>query len=182
MVRLFYAVEIDEEIKKALRPALDPIRKLGNHVRVAGSGGMHLTLLFLGEQPEDVVPDFVQIGRDAVEMARPCSVAIGPPGYFPRVSYLTLTGEIETLGMIASMLNETCSGYLEKQETRPFKAHLTLARHKKNISGQEKEKIGKEFSGFEGRSWIIDELVLFKSDLTPKGAIYTVLGKFKFGG
>lgn len=181
-MRLFYAVEVDEGVRKNLRTSLDSLRRLGSHIRPVGAGGMHITLLFLGEQPEEIVPDFLQFGKDAVEMARPCTVEIGPPGYFSRVSYLTLTGEIETLAMISSMLKETCSGYLENPDTRPVKAHLTLARHKKNISSSEKEKIVEDVAKCEGMSWVIDELVLFNSDLTPKGAIYTELGRFKFGG
>lgn len=181
MVRLFYAVEVDEDIKASLRPGLNAMSSLGRHVRTVKPTGMHITLLFLGEQPKEVVTDFVSFGKDAVSMARPCTLQIGTPGFFPSVSYLTLTGEIETLVMISSMLKETCSGYLERPDTRPFKAHLTLARHKQKIAGKEKDIILREFKGIEGSSWEVDELVLYKSDLTPKGAIYTDLGRFKFG-
>jgi 2'-5' RNA ligase len=181
MVRLFYAVEIDDGIKRSLAHEVIALRNLGRHVRPVGSHGMHITLLFLGEQPDNVLEDFIGFGHDAVAMARPCKLEIGPAGFFPRVSFLTLIGEIETLLMVSSMLKQTCSGYLERPDDREFKAHLTLARHKQKISMVEKEVIRKAFAGFKGQSWLVNEIVLIKSDLTPKGAVYTAIERFKFG-
>jgi len=182
MPRLFFAIDLPEELKEPLAPATLSLRNLGRHVRPVGRHAFHLTLLFLGEQPEEILPDLSAIGADAVAAARPCRLALGPPGFFSRVSFLTLIGEIETLSVVSGVLADACSGYLDRPETRPFKAHVTIARHKKNVKPNEKEQIRETFSPFEGRSWVTDELILFKSDLTPKGAIYTALERFPFGG
>lgn len=180
-MRLFYAIDLPDDIKRPIAECLPELRKLGHHIRPVRESGMHLTLLFLGEMPESVLPDLSEYGTNAVAAARPCRLEIGPVGFFPRVSFLTLTGEIETLILVSSVLADTCSGYLEKPETRPFKAHVTLARHKQKIRSGEKDRIKGIYSQFQGLSWIADELVLYESELTSKGAIYTAIERFKFG-
>lgn len=182
MPRLFYAIDLPAELKDELAPSVMSLRDLGRHVRPVGRHAFHLTLLFLGEQPATALEDFVAFGHDAVAPARPCKLALGPSGFFPRVSFLTLTGETETLMVISSVLHETCASYMERPDDRPFKAHITLARLKKKLRPSEKGKIAEAFAKFEGRSWVADELILFQSDLTPKGAIYTVIERFPFSG
>jgi len=68
------------------------------------------------------------------------------------------------------------------REQRPFRAHLTLARIKSpqglgGLDGVLTAK-GSESAG----NFTATGLTLFKSDLTPKGAIYTTLGHFPFQG
>jgi 2'-5' RNA ligase len=70
---------------------------------------------------------------------------------------------------------------MEQPDTKPFRAHVTLARHKQKISSSEKGKIAEMFATFEGREFTADELVLYESELTPRGAKYTALERFKFG-
>ena len=181
MPRLFFAIDLPHELKDVLAPRALALRDLGRHVRPVGRHSFHLTLLFLGDQPDTSIPDFNEIAESATGPARACEIAIGPVGFFPRVSFLTLTGELETLAMVSSVLKSGCVNYLEQPDTRPFKPHVTLARHRKNVSQSEKERIEREFSEFEGRSWVADELVLFESELTPKGAVYTVVERYGFG-
>jgi 2'-5' RNA ligase len=182
MPRLFYAVDLPDDIKDVIAPVVSSLRDLGRDVRPVGRHGFHLTLLFLGDQPASAIADFAEFGSNAVAPARPCQLALGLPGFFPRVSFLTLKGETETLAVISSVLNDSCADYLEQPETRPFKPHVTLARHKSRIDPRQKERIVELFAPFEGRSWTADELVLFESELTPKGAIYSAVERFRFGG
>jgi 2'-5' RNA ligase len=182
MQRLFFAIDLPDTLKEALEPGAESLRDLGRHVRPVRRGGYHITMLFLGEQPDSNIPYLGKLARQAVEGARPCKLEISGIGFFPRVSFLTLSGEIETLTIIASILADSCVDFLEKPETRRFKAHVTLARHKKKVTPSEKDRIRDAFAEFKGQSWIADELVLFSSELTPQGAIYTPVENFRFGG
>ena len=182
MPRLFYAVDLPQELKSALSSLAPELKSLGRHIRPVSTASYHLTMLFLGDQPGSLIEDLVRIGNESVANARPCRLTVGPAGFFPRVSFLTLTGELETLSVISVVLRDLCSAYLEQPDTKPFRAHVTLARHKKKISATEKGKIAEIFAPFEGREFTADELVLYESELTPKGAIYTVVERFRFGG
>lgn len=182
MPRLFFAIDLPGDIKDRLSPVPQLLRLVGPHVRPVGRGSLHLTCLFLGEQPEHAIADLCELAIQAVTPARACVLEIGPPGFFPRVSFLTLTGEIETLAMISHVLGEACGSYLERPEDRPFAAHVTMARLKRGLTSSEKAKIVEILSPFQGLGWVATEMILFKSDLTPKGPIYTPVERLPFGG
>jgi 2'-5' RNA ligase len=181
MPRLFYAIDLPQELKNELSCIAPELKALGRHIRPVSLGSYHLTMLFLGDQVASSIVELERIGREAVANARPCRLTVGPIGFFPRVSYLTLTGETETLSVISVVLRDLCSSYLEQPDTKPFRAHVTLARHKKKASRAEKEKISEMYAPFEGMQFTSDELVLYESELTPSGAIYTAVDRFKFG-
>jgi len=181
-MRLFYAIEVPEKLKHSLTNRLISLKNLGRHVRPVSPDGIHLTLLFLGEQSKSDLDGILSLGRCAVSAARPCELKIGPVGFFPNVSFLTLMGELATLRVISSVLKDGCAEYLEKPDDRPFKAHVTLARHKEKIQPVEKDRIRELFGEFEGLTWTANELVLFESELTSRGAIYTAIERFPFRG
>ena len=84
-------------------------------------------------------------------------------------------------------MNEFVNKVLErlkgiKGDEKPFSPHLTVARVK---SGRRREALLdliQEFRDFEFGWDSIDELKLKKSELTPKGPIYTDLYVYKLGG
>ena len=182
MLRLFYAIDLPDVLKSRLEKVNAQPGIFGSHVKPVKGASFHLTMLFLGDQPEGNLKALGEAGKNSVLTARPCELVIGKAGFFPRVSFLTLTGDIETLAFISMNLAVECEKYLEKPETRPFKAHVTIARHKKPVSRSEKETITEMFREFEGERIRIEGLVLFKSELTRSGAIYTILEKFPFSG
>ena len=182
MPRLFYAIDMPEDIKREITEVNESLRELGRHVRPVSHGSFHLTMLFLGDQPGRILPELCDIGRAAVQNARPCALETGQAGFFPRVSFLTLTGEIDTLRLISIHLATECEKFLEEPENRPFKAHVTLARHKERVTPSEKEFIRKMFERFEGKRFVFDELILYESELSRQGAKYTPIEKFKFSG
>ena len=81
----------------------------------------------------------------------------------------------------------TCSSYCKKtldekletigfsKEKRPFKGHLTLGRIKDKIDPKRLNDVLKEFNKFESEDFFADRIILYKSELKPKGAVYTKL-------
>ena len=169
--------DIQEVLKKTLRGSISWVRP----------EGIHLTLKFFGDiAAEDLQPISEVVSGQATGM-RPLHLNIKGLGVFPgirrpRVLWLGVGGEVAQLIALQGVLDqgfETCG---IKKEERPFRAHLTLARIKspQGLSGLDKvleEKEAESAGSFEAKS-----LILFKSDLTPKGAIYTVLADFPFQG
>jgi 2'-5' RNA ligase len=169
--------DIQEVLKKTLRGSISWVRP----------EGIHLTLKFFGDMAADNLPPISEVvSRQAAGM-RPLHLNIKGLGVFPgirrpRVLWLGVGGEVARLIVLQKVLAqgfETCG---IKKEERPFRAHLTLARIKspQGLSGLDKvleEKEAESAGSFEAKG-----LILFKSDLTPKGAIYTVLADFPFQG
>ena len=169
--------DIQEVLKKTLRGSISWVRP----------EGIHLTLKFFGDMAADNLPPISEVvSRQAAGM-RPLHLNIKGLGVFPgirrpRILWLGVGPEVARLIALQRVLDqgfETCG---IKKEERPFRAHLTLARIKspQGLSGLDKvleEKEAESAGSFEAKS-----LILFKSDLTPKGAIYTVLADFPFQG
>jgi 2'-5' RNA ligase len=169
--------DIQEVLKKTLRDSISWVRP----------EGIHLTLKFFGDIAAEALQPISEVVSGQAAGTRPLHLNIKGLGVFPgirrpRVLWLGVGGEVARLIALQRVLDqgfETCG---IKQEERPFRAHLTLARIKspQGLSGLDKvleEKEAESAGPFEAKG-----LILFKSDLTPKGAIYTVLADFPFQG
>ena len=169
--------DIQEVLKKTLRGSISWVRP----------EEIHLTLKFFGDMAAEDLPLISEVVSGQAAGTRPLHLTIKglggfPGGRRPRILWLGVGGEVARLIALQGVLDqgfETCG---IKKEERPFRAHLTLARIKspQGLSGLDKvleEKEAESAGSFEAKG-----LILFKSDLTPKGAIYTVLADFPFQG
>ena len=169
--------DIQEVLKKTLRGSISWVRP----------EGIHLTLKFFGDMAIEGLQPISEVVSGQAAGTCPLQLNIKGFGVFPgirrpRVLWLGVGGEVARLIALQGVLDqgfETCG---IKKEERPFRAHLTLARIKspQGLSGLDKaleEKEAESAGSFEAKG-----LILFKSDLTPKGAIYTVLADFPFQG
>ena len=105
----------------------------GRDVRWVRLDGLHLTLRFLGPTLEEGVA----LARDAVIEAAgehgPIAVALGGAGTFPtggrpRALWLGVREGVDELTDLAGTVDRALVGRGWPAETRPFRAHLTLAR------------------------------------------------------
>ena len=59
-----------------------------------------------------------------------------------------------------------------EEEDRLFKGHLTVLRIKKRVDQTILAKIIKDFKNFKTEQFVVDKLILFKSDLKQEGPVY----------
>jgi 2'-5' RNA ligase len=191
LIRTFLAVDLPDEIKETLDKIQNRLKPLIGgvtpNIKWTKPEGIHLTLVFLGYVSSDQIGLISETVKKNVEGVAPFMLHLGSPGAFPtitrpRVIYLGLEGQTDILaslqGKIATDLDEI--GF--KKEDRPFTSHLTLGRLKSasKLPGIEEafQKIMKLAKG----SFMVDGLKLYRSDLRPDGAVYTVLEFFPFSG
>lgn len=190
-VRSFIAVELPAELVKRLKDFQSGLSSARLRcVKWVDPGSIHLTLKFLG----NVDPGRLEAVKDAAEAAvrshRPFQLTTGSTGFFPgpqraRVFWLALEGDIEELGRLQQGIDRAMSNLGFESENRPFTAHLTLARLREGCSSAERL----EFAGlvrpaaFEpGPPMGVQAAALMRSQLTPKGAVYTRLAEFPLQG
>jgi len=188
MIRAFLALDPPPDI---LHRIADIQGMLKRHIRGAISWvrpeGIHLTLKFFGDVSADQVSMITEVVAVHTTGATPFNLDVTGFGVFPRlqrprVLWLGIGGEVERL----IHLQKAIDGGLERcgfsREERPFRAHLTLARIKlpQGLTGIEKTLAGQE--AVEAGRFTAGRLTLFRSELTPQGAIYTVLNHFPFEG
>jgi len=139
---------------------------------------IHITLKFLGDiHPEMIQPIANCMDRCGKEhhSVQLFSKGIGVfPGLKrPRVLWAGINGETNALRAIQEQLDEHLGSIGVPKENRPFKGHLTIGRFKGSPDSKKLVSVIKEFSIFETKSFSAETLSLYKSDLTPSGAVYT---------
>ena len=63
------------------------------------------------------------------------------------------------------------------KENRKFSAHLTLCRIRNSKAGFKLAQLAEEYKDFKIGTISADAISVYQSELTPKGPIYTVLGR-----
>ena len=141
---------------------------------------LHLTLKFLGDTDENLIPDISRAIADILKEKEKPKLRFSRFGLFfrdnkPRILYAGLEKN-ETLISIAGEINENLIEFGFKKETRNFKAHLTLLRIK---NGKYFTKI-KQFTKVKPPGGIVsvDSIVFYSSELNPGGSIYKAIEKF----
>jgi len=190
-LRLFIAVELDPELRRALGQAQAEVQAAlpPRAVRWTRPDGIHLTLKFLGDTPEEQTPAIVAGMQMAAAGFDPCELRVAGFGVFPnprqpRVLWVGMPDLPRALLGVQRALDLHMSRLGYARETRPFSPHLTLGRVNDRGSAAERQALsaalGRVQVGELGRV-AVGEIVLFQSDLRPDGAVYTALARAPLG-
>ena len=176
LVRAFVAVRIPGLVSDELENFLAEIRPLAA-IRWVRREQFHITLKFLGELEHSVI-ELVKDALEPMNYFAPFMIELDRVGAFPNLSVprvLWLSGEkgASELGRLARKVNDVLSDDVGlERERKRFQAHLTLARLKDaNLSEELVRKLGE----VPVLSWECGELLLMRSQLTPRGPIYSQL-------
>lgn len=178
-LRLFLAVELkDTTILEKIENIQSELGATKTRMKLVRPENLHFTLKFLGTTPEALVNEISAIMQRIDVKKFP--VTITELGCFPRLSrprviWLGLSQGFDHLTRIAKFLDEELHTIGFEQEKRPFSAHLTLARIKQSRINPQLAQQLKELQNIEIGTFVVDEVVLKKSTLTPKGPIYETL-------
>jgi 2'-5' RNA ligase len=180
-LRAFVAVEIPQYVLAALESVQAELRRR-LRARWVRPGSMHLTLRFLGNIPADLVASVADAVQAAAGSHPSFSVAVAGIGVFPsirrpRVIWSGFSGQTGLLSDLQRSLEERLAALGFPREERPFRAHLTLGRFSEP---PEPARMAEVLNSFDTRTFgefAVEELVLFQSDLQPKGPVYTALAR-----
>lgn len=202
MIRTFLAVTLPEPLKMSLaRLQLDLKQRLSREfshgVRVSWvqSTSLHLTIKFLGDINEELVLPMKESISGAVRDHQAFDVPLERLGVFPgrqqpRVLWVGPDEQWEQgeggrrLAQLHQAIDECCSQLGLARDDRLLNAHLTLARIKEGERsvGQSLAKSGVMDRPLALGSLVVESVALMKSDLQPKGPVYTKLWELRLGG
>lgn len=141
---------------------------------------IHLTLKFLGNTaPKDLDPISDAMANAARE-APPLHLGAKGLGVFPRIKrprvlWVGLKGDTHPLIEIQKRLDENLAAVGFARDTRPFRGHLTIGRAKGEMNAKELVEAMAKFGEIESPPFIAEEMILYRSELKPDGAVYTRL-------
>lgn len=190
-LRLFIAIELTPEVHLALAQLQDTLKRHlpPKIIRWTKADGIHLTLKFLGDTPHDTVPAVVQGMTAAAAGFAPFEFHVAGFGCFPnprkaRVLWVGLPDPPKAMAGLQRAVDLHMHKLGYSREERAFSPHLTLGRVNDSASPVERQTLSdllsKTQAGLLG-SVPAYEIILFKSDLLPGGAIYTALARVPLG-
>jgi RNA 2',3'-cyclic 3'-phosphodiesterase len=184
-LRLFIAVELNNTIWSQLEYVVQYLKSYDlPSVRWVPVRNTHLTLKFLGEVSEDRLPSLKALITRVATQYSPFYMVSSGLGAFPnlrqpRILWAGIAAPDE-LSKIQQAIEIETRRQNYPVESRPFNAHLTLGRVSETIQIAEANRISQAFSGINASDLgtvLVQSIHLFKSDLHPSGAIYTLVDK-----
>jgi 2'-5' RNA ligase len=183
--RLFVAVDPAPAVVKRLGAAMAAARRLAPSAKWAATGSFHITLAFLGDMPVARVPDLVAAIGAAALLHAPVDLRVAGAGTFggwrPRVLWAGVTGDVGALAALAGAVGAALAPFGYTLEHRPFTAHLTLARARDPRGDPAFAPCAAALAGEDFGSTRVEQVILYRSDLSPKGAAYTPLAALPLG-
>jgi 2'-5' RNA ligase len=182
-IRTFIAVDIgplDHLVKFE-----QEIKESGAEVKLVEPENIHITLKFLGDTNEELVPDINNIINDAIKDIKPFKLHFKDTGAFPHLNYLKVLwvgiADPGPLPEIAKKLDVGLKKLGFKSEKRGFKPHITLGRIKSRKGKEALKKLliknkDREFGELE-----VTAITYKKSVLGPSGPIYYTIGEVELG-
>ena len=187
-LRTFIALPLPAEWTEVLTEAMDELRDgIPGGVRWVNPSGIHLTLKFLGATDADLAPRIVSQLADKLEGVNPPTLSLSSLGTFPgrsapRVIWAGVAGDADGLDDLFRRVEDTATALGWPGEHRPFRPHLTLGRVREQATAAQRRTVTDTIAGAALPSvpeWRVDTVRLYRSELTPQGAIYSSLGEVK---
>jgi 2'-5' RNA ligase len=190
-VRSFVAVHVPDAWAVGLAALRDRLASAASGIRWAQSDGAHVTLAFLGPVPRERLSALTAKLRDAARKCGPCRVNADSIGVFPypgRAAVLWL-GVADPSGGLRRVQRGVVEALADEgfpPEERAFHPHVTLGRWRTppprdRVDALLATPLPLALSGSNGE-WVVTEIRLMASQLTPAGPVYTVTAALPLTG
>ena len=192
-MRLFLALDIDDQIRERIARFVDGVLSFAPDARWVKPESLHLTLKFIGEQPE-TAQDRIKHAMAGVQVPAP-EIHFRSFGFFPtanaaRVFCIGMESGLQLQALAAAIDDKMPSLGIAKED-RAFSPHLTLARSPGGSGSPRRRKddgpnrtfpiLQKKLTALptpEFGTMTPREFFLYQSQLSPKGSTYTKLANF----
>jgi RNA 2',3'-cyclic 3'-phosphodiesterase len=192
-MRIFIALDIDDTIRERIARYVEGVQGFAPDVRWVKAESLHVTLKFIGEQPEPAVEKIKQALSSIT--ARPAEIRFQGYGFFPtakspRVFWIGMEAGPQ-LAALAVAVDSGMAALGIPEEDRAFSPHLTLARgaggsgsprwRKEDGPNRTFQHLQEKLSALptpEFGTMTAREFFLYQSQLSPKGSKYTKLAGF----
>ncbi|MGG2482701.1 RNA 2',3'-cyclic phosphodiesterase [Brevibacillus borstelensis] len=181
-MRLFVALDIPDDAVRYIAGVQKQVKSLIKADRWQSLHNLHLTLHFLGEVGEKLVPEICKDMDIVSEIISPFSLQVGGFGAFPhaerpRVLWLGLRGQTDPLRQLHLLLGKRFDLHPGlTYDKKRYSPHITLARGPK--VGQEGGPLAEwneRLLSSEPPAWEVTRFHLYQSELRPDGAVHTII-------
>ncbi|HVI10419.1 MAG TPA: RNA 2',3'-cyclic phosphodiesterase [Candidatus Binatia bacterium] len=192
-MRLFVALDIDDPIRRRIADFMQINRAHSPDARWVRPESLHITLKFIGEQPESALEKITQMlnttSADAIDLNFR-GFGFFPTPRSPRVFWIGVESG-SNLAALAKTIDAKLGTFGAAKEDHPYNPHLTLARAAGGSGSPRRQKTDRLNSRFqllqeklssqpapEFGTMTAREFFLYQSRLSPGGSQYSKLAGF----
>ena len=189
-LRLFFAVPVPAAARGRVGELMEHVQQgVGDgraRIRWVRVEGLHLTLRFLGPTPATLLAELQEGAETLASTASPFEVLLSGGGAFPSLArprslWIGVRDGAEQLAGLADGLTAVAAGCGLFLDTRPFAAHLTIARTDGvRLAPAAARVLEDAADGLDAR-FTVDRIVLFRSILGGGPARYEALHEAPLG-
>lgn len=184
-MRLFLATTFPAPATAPLNARVSQIRSRLPPASWVRPEAQHLTLAFLGEQPEALLESLVPIVAGHVGRVPKFDAHLEGCGFFPnarraRVGWVGVDPEAN-FNQLAEAVRDAVKRAGVALDSENFKSHLTLMRIRDWWPPASIELFERTLKPFRSEAFTVDRVTLYSSKLNPNGAIHTPLREFALG-
>ena len=166
-MRLFIAINLNDEMKDAIMDLQDALWDNGIRGRETPAENMHLTLAFIGDYDD---PDLVKEVVDSIEI-RPFDITLRGIGTFRDLWWAGIEGSAPLMA-VSRRLRRALAEAGIPFDRKKFSPHITMVRRAEGSPG---DVPADEIEQCFGVSMTVDHISLMRSDRGKNGMIYTEL-------
>jgi len=178
-MRSFIAINLPNTVKQEIGASIERLGPAGPPARWVPPENLHVTVKFLDEIREDQISPIVGALTLAAGEHHPFDLRLGGFGFFPnekkaRIFWIGIESGFDSLKALARAIDHQTATLGFALETRPFSAHITLARLREPGPA---DRLAKAASHIQYLSEMIPvtQIDLMRSELSPRGASYSIV-------
>jgi 2'-5' RNA ligase len=175
--RIFLAVFPPPEVQTAAYSVIESLREANDGISWVKRENLHYTLHFIGEVGDDGARRVSDAADEAASKHAAFDAELGSAGAFPnarrpRVLWIGLSTGGPELEAVARDLDAALARRGFSKPDHPFRAHLTIGRVR-DAREDWTARLAGAAPGLAAR-FRVERVAVVRSQLSPKGSIYTV--------
>jgi 2'-5' RNA ligase len=185
-LRTFMALDIDERVRREMVRAQQMLVGWGATFRPVSFENLHVTLQFLGDVADEAMAKVCDTAAEVAAMTEPFDfevdglVAVPPRGQL-RMVWAGIRDDGGKLAKLQADLAAALAGLGLRGEERQYRPHVTLGRVKFADNPARFRQRASELTGLDFGVQLADQLVVYTSELTGDGPVYTPAAKAPLG-
>jgi 2'-5' RNA ligase len=184
-IRTFVGVEVSSSTRASAYRIVQRLESTGAGYKWVRKDNLHITLNFLGDVDETIVPDVCKAIRQSVSRVPAFRVVSSGLGSFPsrqrpQVVWIGTHDGIESMIELNSRIADGLDDYRFPRENREYQPHLTLGRLRRGGTwNQSLTDLLNKFESYDAGATDVREIVVFSSFLEGDGPTYTAMARIE---
>jgi 2'-5' RNA ligase len=183
--RIFAAIELPARLQNRIQRQIQQLQAAVPENKASWSRpeNIHLTIKFFGNVDQKRFAPISTAASQVVSHLERFEILIGGTGAFPKVTqprvlWIGIEDPTGKLARLQELFEIECAAEGFEKEMRDFRPHLTIARLRRPEGARAVAEINQKL-GFESMTVEVNELVVFRSEPSSKGSMYTALSRHR---